>query len=69
MRRLAIIGVLFCAFFTSALSATVDTVSVFSDKMNQHVKAVVIKPDAYNGIPLIPCSTSYMVIAISTMAG
>ncbi|HHU26110.1 MAG TPA: esterase family protein [Bacteroidales bacterium] len=54
MRRLAIIGVLFCAFFTSALSATVDTVSVFSDKMNQHVKAVVIKPDAYNGDTAYP---------------
>ncbi|MGI6572167.1 MAG: alpha/beta hydrolase [Fermentimonas sp.] len=49
MRRLAIFGVLLCAFFTSALSATVDTVNVFSDKMNQHVKVVVIKPDAYNG--------------------
>ncbi len=49
MRRLAIFGVFLCAFFTSALSATVDTVNVFSDKMNQHVKVVVIKPDAYNG--------------------
>lgn len=31
----------------SGVAATVDTVSVFSEKMNKHVKTVVIKPDSY----------------------
>ena len=32
----------------SAFSATVDTVSVHSAKMNKNVKAVVVKPQSYN---------------------
>lgn len=48
MRRLVIICILLGCCLTSVFPATVDTVSVFSDKMNQPVKVVVIKPEAYN---------------------
>ena len=48
MRRFAIICMLVTLRVVGSFSATVDTVSVFSEKMDRDVKTVVIKPDTYN---------------------
>ncbi len=48
MKRFGI-GYLLAVFFTLAVfPASVDTLEVFSDRMNKSIKTVVIKPDAYN---------------------
>jgi len=48
MKRLSISSLLLLLFTTGVFSATVDTVNVFSDKMNKNIKAVVIKPQSYD---------------------
>ncbi len=54
MKRLITVCTLLCCYLAGTFSATVDTISVLSDKMNQHVKAVVIKPEAYNDETAFP---------------
>ena len=48
MKRFFISYLFFALFTLGAFSATVDTVSVFSDKMNKNIRAVVIKPQSYD---------------------
>lgn len=55
MKRFAF-GFLFSAvlFIHSAFSATVDTVNVFSPKMDKNIKTVVVKPQSYNNQTAFP---------------
>lgn len=48
MKRISLATLLVAFFIIGASSATVDTVSVFSEKMNANIKTVVIKPDSYS---------------------
>ena len=50
-----IVLLVFVVFFSDiAFAATVDTVSTYSAAMNKQIKAVVIKPDAYNKLKSVP---------------
>ncbi|HBT85225.1 MAG: alpha/beta hydrolase family protein [Fermentimonas sp.] len=49
MKRYFISLLAFILFSISTFSATVDTVNVFSNKMNKSIKTVVIKPEKYDG--------------------
>jgi len=48
MKRFSISYLLLALFTFTAFSATVDTVNIYSEKMNKNIKAVVIKPQSYN---------------------
>src|SRR5690554_3125091 len=48
MKRFTISFLLAALFTLGAFSATVDTVSVFSEKMHKNIKAVIIKPQSYD---------------------
>ena len=54
MKRFALTCLLTVLFARGLFSATVDTVSVFSDKMDKYIKAVVIKPESYNAQAAFP---------------
>jgi S-formylglutathione hydrolase FrmB len=54
MKRFTITSLLFSLFAAGVFSATVDTVSVFSAKMNKNVKAVVVKPQSYDSQTAFP---------------
>ncbi len=55
MKRFVISSLFIVATLTfSAFSATVDTVNVFSLKMNKNIKTVVIKPQTYNNQTAFP---------------
>jgi S-formylglutathione hydrolase FrmB len=54
MKRFSISYLLVALFTTGVFSATVDTVSVFSQKMEKNIKAVIIKPNSYNGQTAFP---------------
>jgi len=47
MKRFSISFLFLSLFITGISSATVDTVNVFSDKMNKNIKTVVVKPQSY----------------------
>jgi len=46
--RLSVLLFLSVSIFSSVLSQTVDTISVFSQKMNRNIKNVVVLPEGYN---------------------
>lgn len=48
MKRFSFSCLLIILFTIGAFSATVDTVEVFSKKMNKNIKTVVIRPQTYN---------------------
>jgi Predicted esterase len=48
MKRFALSCLFFTLFAAVTLPATVDTVRVFSDKMNKNIKTVVVKPQSYD---------------------
>ncbi len=48
MIRFVIACALYAFFISGVFSANVDTIDVFSEKMNRHVKTVVIKPESYD---------------------
>lgn len=54
MRRFTVVSLLLILFVTGVFSATVDTVSVFSKKMDREIRTVVIKPQSYNGQDTFP---------------
>lgn len=54
MKRFAVVSLLFVLFTVRVFPATVDTVSVFSEKMNKNIKTVVIKPQSYDGQAVFP---------------
>ena len=54
MKRFLISYLLLVLFIAGALSATVDTVNVFSKKMEKNIKAVIIKPQSYDGQTAFP---------------
>jgi S-formylglutathione hydrolase FrmB len=47
MKRFSISFLILALCTLGVFSATVDTVSVFSEKMNKNIKAVVVKPQSY----------------------
>lgn len=48
LKRISFTSLLIVFFVVNTVSATVDTVSVYSKKMDKNIKTVVIKPDSYN---------------------
>ncbi len=54
MKHLSISYLLLFLFTTGVFSATVDTVNVFSNKMNKNIKTVVVKPQSYGREPSFP---------------
>lgn len=54
MKRFVLTCLVTALFAGGLFSATVDTVSVFSDKMNKYIKTVVIKPESYTAQSAFP---------------
>lgn len=54
MKRFTVLPLLLAIYVTGVFSATVDTVSVFSEKMNKEIQTVVIKPNSYDGESSFP---------------
>lgn len=54
MKRFTISFLLPALFIMGAFSATVDTVSVFSEKMQKNIKVVIIKPQSYDEQVALP---------------
>ncbi|OJV82756.1 MAG: XynC protein [Bacteroidia bacterium 44-10] len=54
MKRFAVVPLLLTLFALGVFPATVDTVSVVSEKMNREIKTVVIKPKSYEGQDAFP---------------
>ncbi|MDR2815628.1 MAG: esterase family protein [Proteiniphilum sp.] len=54
MKRFTVVYLIFALFALGVFPATVDTVGVFSEKMNKNVKTVVIKPQSYDGQATFP---------------
>lgn len=56
MKRIITVTLLLVLFVTVAFPATVDTISVFSKKMDKEIKTVVIRPQSYdrqNAFPVL----------------
>lgn len=54
MKRLLLLSLFLFLFVVETFSATVDTVNVFSQKMQKNIPTVVVKPNAYNGQTVFP---------------
>ncbi|WP_298646017.1 alpha/beta hydrolase family protein [uncultured Proteiniphilum sp.] len=54
MKRFAVVPLLLTLCVVRVFPATVDTVNVFSGKMDKEVKTVIIKPQSYDGQDAFP---------------
>ncbi|MEA4917966.1 alpha/beta hydrolase family protein [Proteiniphilum sp.] len=54
MKRFSVLSLLLVLFVVKVSPATVDTVSVFSEKMDKEIKTVIIKPRSYEGKDAFP---------------
>ena len=54
MKRITVVFLLLTLLVVGVFPATVDTVSVFSKKMEKEIKTVIIKPQSYEGQDAFP---------------
>ena len=54
MKKIIVVVLLQALFAVGVFPATVDTISVFSEKMAKEIKTVVIKPQSYDGKNTFP---------------